>query len=248
MKHLLQLLLVCGLIAYSAPAMQASPGAELDCIHVDFYEVECLSINSQGLVTYRVNFKFDYVKPGTNFIRIHESGLQGTTHTYPFRNTMQSVTGTMNSWDYPERCFTIDVYDVLPNGKVTKCSIIYCVWANCGGGESTLVDPPNHQVGDQPYESSVAGETSEVGVAYVALAPNPATDAVEVLIDVPSYDPSASLDIIDLNGNVVASLATAMPQGALVIPAQLNNLPAGVYMVRMLHAGSSVVSPLQVIK
>lgn len=217
-------------------------------VNVGTYDVECLGQDAQGREKYRVNFKFDYVKPGTNFIRIYESGQQGTTHTYPFKNPKQSVSGAKDWWDlwWDPVCFTIDVYDVLPTGKVVKCSIYYCVWVNCsGGGETNSV-----RVKDNiPSEgSAIAGETSPNVAAYVAVAPNPAMDVAEVLIDVPSYDPSSSLDIIDLNGNVVATLATGMPQGQMIVPAQLDALANGTYMVRMLHSSGVMVTRLQVVR
>ena len=143
-------------------------------------------------------------------------------------------------------CFTIDVYDVLPNGKVIKCSVNYCVRINCGGGDGFTNTALSG--GSNPGQSAIAGETTDSGAAYVALAPNPAMDAVDVLIDIPSYDPASSLDIVDLSGNVVMTLATGMPQGQMIVPAQLNNVASGTYMVRMLHAGGSIVTPLQVIK
>lgn len=246
MKYFFQFLLVCGLIAGSASTLQAGFDTS-SCIQISQVEIECLGMDNSGFVTYRVNFKFSFVKAGTNFIRIHEPGTAGTTHTYPFKLARQSVTGKRYFWDLWDDpvCFTIDVYDVLPNGKVVKCSVNYCVWINCGGFDFRTTPPTD---GSAPSSSAIAGETAESNASYVALAPNPAVDAVDVLVDVPSYDPASSLDIVDLNGNVVMTLATGMAKGEMVIPTQLNNVASGTYMVRMLHGGGSIVTPLQVIK
>lgn len=196
-----------------------------------------------------MNFRFDYVKPGTNFIRISKSGQQGSTFTYPFKAQTQSVTGAEYMfwwWGSTEVCYNFDVYDVLPSGKVVKCSFQYCVYIDCGGFGETLNVRVKDNVPNQG--SGIAGEATESGAAYVALAPNPAMDVVEVLIDVPSYDPASSLDIVDLNGNVVATIATGMPQGQMIVPAQLNALASGTYIVRMKHAGEVVIQQLQVVR
>lgn len=228
-----RLLLLCAITLSLATTAFAGREDTSSCIRIGDYTIECVGPDSQGMMTYTVRFQFSYVKPGTNFIRIYESGTQGSVYTYPFKQNSQAVTFKRHQENWPWACFTIDVYDVLPNGKVVKCSTTFCNYFWCGNGWTKDV---------------VAGQSQQVEVPTLALAPNPAMDVVDVSVGVPSYDPSSSLDILDMNGNVVATIATAMPQGSIEIPAQLDNLPSGVYMVRMTHVSGIVVSPLQVIR
>lgn len=242
MKHLVQLLLVCGIIVTAATTVSAGGGG--DCAVLDDVSYECTGTDGAGRLTFTVSFDFGYVRTGTNFIRIYEYGQQGTTVTFPFTRAVQTLTSRHYWWEifFNPVTFYIDVYDVMPNGKVVKCSTGTGLWINCGGP----VMRPIEGAGSGP--AAIAGETAQDGNAFVALAPNPATDVTEVLVDVPSYDPASSLDIIDLNGKVVASIATGMAQGQMIVPVQLNDLATGTYMVRMLHSSGTLVTPLQVIR
>lgn len=77
---------------------------------------------------------------------------------------------------------------------------------------------------------------------------NPAADVVEILMDIPSYDPSSTLDIIDLHGNVIVTIATSLARGQMIIPAQLHGIPSGTYMVRLQSAGTIVVGQMNIIR
>jgi len=177
---------------------------------------------------FAVNFKFSAVKAGTNFIRIYQGRSQGSTFTYPFKTSSQTVS---SSGGFGPQCFTIDVYDVLPNGKVVKCSSEVCVPVFCGFEFAKDV---------------VAGEMPTT--PSLTLAPNPAMDVVNISVAVPSYDPNSAIELVDMTGNMVATLATGMAAGTTVIPADLPNLSNGVYMVRMLHVDGMVVQQLQIVR
>lgn len=214
------------------------------CIRVTDADVFCQGSDAQGRKKYKVTFTLDKVRAGTNFIRIFESGQEGSTHTYPFKSTTQSVTGQKYASELAlPVTFFIDVYDVLANGKVTKCSIGYCVSIGCGSNNRESA------IAGELADESVIGNDARTGAhAMIALAPNPAADVVEILMDVPSYDPSSTLDIIDLHGNVVATIATSLARGQMIIPAQLQDIPSGAYMVRLQSAGSTTVRQLHIIR
>ncbi|MDZ4746425.1 MAG: LamG-like jellyroll fold domain-containing protein [bacterium] len=207
------------------------------CIRVTDDAVTCQGADAQGRRQYTVKFTFDKVKAGTNFIRIYEDGLQGETFTYPFASTRQVVTGKRTAADLTlPIVFNVDVYDVLANGKVEKCSLRHCMTILCGQSkEAAETNEP------------IAGEQPTVA-AIMALAPNPASDVVEILLSIPYLDPSSSLDIIDMHGSIVATIATAMTRGDMIIPTHVSTLVNGMYMVRMLHAGGTLVVPLQVVR
>lgn len=211
-------------------AFEAQAGQDSStCINIANANLQCNGVDAQGRTMYTVTFSFSWVKPGTNFIRIHEGPSQGSTYVYPFTSPTQSASGKMYWWESPIRCFTIDVYDVLPNGKVVMCSRQYCVFAFCGGGGKDVV-------------------AGEITTPSLTLAPNPAMDVVNITVEVPSFDPAASIDIVDMNGNTVATIATAMEAGQTMIPADLPNLPSGSYMVRMQHANGMIVRQLQIVR
>ncbi len=214
------------------------------CIRVTDADVTCQGSDAQGRKKYKVTFTFDNVRTGTNFIRIYESGQEGSTYTYPFHSTSQSVTGMKYASELAlPVTFSIDVYDVLASGKVTKCSIGYCVSIGCGSSsrESAIT-------GEQADESVIGNDAQTGATAMIALAPNPAADVVEILMDIPSYDPQSTLDIIDLHGNVIVTIATSLARGQMVIPAQLQSIPSGTYMVRLQSAGTIVVRQMNIVR
>lgn len=216
-------------------SVDVKAGVISSCINVTDVNVDCKGYTSQGMMRYEVSFSFNTVKAGTNFIRIRRGNNIGKVFTYPFKLANQIDTVTDVPWCHWET-FYIDVYDVLPNGKVVKCTITYPVWLCCDGEE-----PGNDK-------EVVAGETSESVVSNLVLAPNPAMDAVQVTLTVPSFDPSSSVDIVDMSGSVVATVAQGMAAGTTVIETSLFNLTTGSYMVRMLHPEGAVVMPLRVVR
>lgn len=204
------------------------------CIRVVDYEVECLGYDNNGNMRYEVSFKFSNVRPGTNFIRVYQDNGRGATHTFPFKAARQLAV-FVNCGCCEWESLTIDVYDVLPNGKVVMCRVQTEVFLCCDGYYDG-------------FGKDVVAGGSDFTAPAVSLAPNPASEAVQVNLSVPSFDPNSSLDIIDINGNVVVTVAKGMNKGLTVLAAELYNLPVGTYMVRMLHSGGTIVTPLQVIR
>lgn len=231
----IRLLLLCAVtLSLTATAFAVREDTASSCIRVADYEVDCLGYDNYGRMRYSVSFKFSYVKPGTNFIRIYRDSEAGQVHTYPFKGPRQTVT-LSNCGCCDWETVTIDVYDVLPNGKVVKCRIYYDVFLCC------------EDYYDGKRKDVVAGESIST-TPSLTVAPNPASEAVNVTLSIPSYDPASSVDVVDMNGNVVATVAQGMAQGLTTVSAELLDLPAGMYMVRMTHVSGIAVVPLQVIR
>lgn len=229
-----RLLLLCAISLSLATTAYSVAIDTSSCIRVADYTVECLGYDNNGSMRYSVSFKFSYVKPGTNFIRVYQENGRGAVHTYPFKAASQSAV-FVNCGCCEWESITIDVYDVLPNGKVVMCRVQTEVFLCCEGYY------------DKSSMDVVAGR-SDFTAPSVSLAPNPASESVQVTMNVPAFDANSTVDIIDVTGNVVATVATGMDKGLTIVAAELYNIPVGTYMVRIQHTGGTMVTPLKVVR
>jgi len=102
------------------------------CISIQSIDVACQPTTG-NMVSYSITLTFDHTLETANFIRIYDMGYQGGTFTFPYHNTTMTITGEKPSHFLSDGplVLIIDVYDVLPNGKATKCSMQRCVQVNC---------------------------------------------------------------------------------------------------------------------
>jgi len=230
MKWFSTLVLLCVMATCVSVEMQAN-----HCANVDGVNVDCLGYDNQGRMRYELSWKFNSVRQGASFIRIFRGSARGKVFGVPFKTTRQI--DTIKSYTYCDwELFTIEVSSINALGKVERC--YYSKWVYlCCDGENPGQD-----------KQVVAGEPTFVVASDVTVAPNPATDVAQITLTVPSYDPSSSVDIVDMNGVVVAHVSEAMMQGVTVVDTDLLDLPSGSYMVRMLHAEGAVVAPLRVVR
>lgn len=233
MNRVSAFLLACVMSCAFAVHTYAIP--EDPCINVADVNVECFEYYGESRVTYEVSFKFKNVSKSTNFIRIYRNQSEGSTFTFPFKEARQKVTVRRNHCGWEQ--FTIDVYNIQPNGKAKMCRTTYSVWLCCEGRKGFDKDV-------------VAGESQvfDVPAASLTLAPNPASDMVSISVDVPENDPMGVIDIVDITGNVVATLATGLSEGSTTFSAETLELEAGTYLIRMLHLNSITVRQLKVIR
>ncbi len=87
---------------------------------------------------------------------------------------------------------------------------------------------------------SVAGESGPdaAGVALAAPVPNPAAGQSEIRVSLPEAG-QATVTVLDVLGREVARLADGpLPAGETRLQADLSGVPAGVYVVRLVSAGS----------
>jgi hypothetical protein len=124
--------------------------------------------------------------------------------------------------------------------------------------EDTDVAPGDHigyRIGIE-----VAGERQYFGLQWVdipvslALAlgrawPNPTTDAVSVSLALPDRSP-ARLELVDIAGRRLASVDAGSlgPGEHRVRIDEVRNLPPGVYTVRLIHNGRSLITPVCVVR
>lgn len=98
------------------------------------------------------------------------------------------------------------------------------------------------------YQESTLNEYTPISQAGIVTVPNPVLDHADITLVMPEDDASATADIIDVNGNVVATIITGLSAGETVIPVNMQMLASGMYLVRLRHATGMVSQPLHVIR
>ncbi|MDZ4744873.1 MAG: T9SS type A sorting domain-containing protein [bacterium] len=84
--------------------------------------------------------------------------------------------------------------------------------------------------------------------ASVVSVPNPATDETDVILSMPYDDANASVDIVDLNGQVVATIASGLKAGQTTVNANLHGMASGTYMLRLRHTGGLISEPIRIVR
>lgn len=228
------LALACILSANAFAQRPDEGGGDDACVQILDYTVEPHEYYG-GDVQYDISF---LLSTGTNnnYIRIHQDGEQGETFSVPFHDERQVVSVLTCGCIFGD-WFSFDVYDVLPNGKVVMCSV--SEWISFSGEQ--LVNP------GKPHEGT-SGNGQWSVVSDMTISPNPASETASISYVVPFDDPASTVDIIDAQGNTVATVARALVAGSTVSSANLQNLPVGAYTVRMRHANGQVVQQLRIIR
>lgn len=104
------------------------------------------------------------------------------------------------------------------------------------------------RLGTFEVEASLNDGSGIITAASVVSVPNPATDYADITLSMPYDDATASVDIVDVNGHVVATVATGLRGGETTISADLQGVASGTYMLRLRHAGGLVSEPIRVMR
>jgi len=123
-------------------------------------------------------------------------------------------------------------------------TICYTIIRKCRSGR------PNAGIntGSVNIGSTLNEEVGVITSASVVSVPNPAADYADITLSMPYDDATALVDIVDVNGNVVATVTSGLKAGETTVSADLQSVPAGAYVLRLRHAGGVVSHAIRVMR
>lgn len=126
-----------------------------------------------------------------------------------------------------------------------RCDTVICyrIIRKCRtGGPNAGVN-----LGSTEFESTL-NDAGIITAASVVSVPNPATDYAEITVSMPYDDATATVDLVDVNGRIVATVATGLSAGQSTVTADLKSVLTGTYMLRLRHSGGLVSEPIRVMR
>ena len=172
---------------------------------------------------------------------------------YPNLNNNGTALRTDSFWADPERCYEVVVNDRSANGInsgsgagsyqiVSNGLIIYASNGQFASRDRSMFKTaenlilPNAVGGITPFESSVS------------LLPNPTAGETNLVFTL-TKGTKASVQVMDVTGRVVTQIAEQnLSAGTHALPIVTQNLPGGVYNIRLATAQGTVTTRLVVVK
>lgn len=155
---------------------------------------------------------------------------------------------TVSASNRPIECTDTITFCVKYTVKICpelRCDTVICytIVRKCrSGGPNAGVNPGSFDLGTSLNEVGIITSASVISV------PNPATDYADITLSMPSDDATALVDIVDVSGNVVATVATGLQAGETTVSANLRDVAAGTYVLRLRHAGGVVSHAIRVMR
>lgn len=145
------------------------------------------------------------------------------------------------------------------NGTVVEDSLTYFVKVNNGdvwqlvftahNSGSAATDPglaafKKRKVYAAPVDTGTSVKNINANIAMLTVAPNPARNNANIVLDAKANLGAVTVSITDINGRTVQSFTKNINAGFQQLPINLNNLATGMYIIRLNGTGINTATKL----